>query len=138
VGFFFRWGALGVSMILMIVYYWSRMHPDEEISFMFGIRMQSKYLPWALCAMNLLMGGMPVAQLAGIVVGHLYYFLEDIYPRTSGRRLLFTPAFLYRWLPLHLNRNTAFAQGGRLGRPGAAAPAATGHQWGAGRRLGGR
>jgi Derlin-2/3 len=27
----------------------------------------------------------------GIMIGHLYYFLEDLYPQISGRKLLETP-----------------------------------------------
>lgn len=29
-----------------------------------------------------------------ITAGHIYYFLEDVYPRMSGRRLLKTPGFV--------------------------------------------
>lgn len=31
---------------------------------------------------------------ACLAAGHLYYFLEDVYPRMSGRRVLKTPALL--------------------------------------------
>lgn len=33
--------------------------------------------------------------LTGIVVGHIYYFLEDVFPnQPGGKRLLLTPSFL--------------------------------------------
>lgn len=36
-------------------------------------------------------GGSPT----GIVVGHVYYFLEDVFPnQPGGKRLLLTPSFL--------------------------------------------
>lgn len=39
----------------------------------------------------------PLADVLGLIVGHLYYFLEDVYPRmpqSGGRRLLAAPSFL--------------------------------------------
>lgn len=29
-----------------------------------------------------------------MIAGHAYYFLEDVYPRMTGRRPLKTPAFI--------------------------------------------
>lgn len=29
-----------------------------------------------------------------MIAGHAYYFLEDVYPRMSGRRPLKTPSFI--------------------------------------------
>jgi Derlin-2/3 len=29
-----------------------------------------------------------------MIAGHLYYFLEDVYPRMTGRRPLKTPPFI--------------------------------------------
>ncbi|ELR25279.1 Der1like domain family, member 1, putative [Acanthamoeba castellanii str. Neff] len=86
---------LGMGLIVSLIYYWSRKNPDVEMSLMFGIRFKSIYFPWVLCAMSLLMGGSPLAELCGIVAGHFYFFFEDIIPRTKGYRLLQTPAFMY-------------------------------------------
>lgn len=33
----------------------------------------------------------------GMIAGHAYYFLEDVYPRMTGRRPLKTPSFI-KWL----------------------------------------
>jgi Derlin-2/3 len=43
------------------------------------------------------LGGDGVVDLVGIGVGHLYYFLEDVYPRMlpTRTRLLKTPHFMY-------------------------------------------
>lgn len=30
----------------------------------------------------------------GMIAGHVYYFLEDVYPRMTGRRPLKTPSFI--------------------------------------------
>ena len=32
--------------------------------------------------------------LQGMIAGHAYYFLEDVYPRMTGRRPLKTPSFI--------------------------------------------
>ena len=32
--------------------------------------------------------------IQGMVAGHAYYFLEDVYPRMTGRRPLKTPSFI--------------------------------------------
>ena len=39
----------------------------------------------------------PWGDVLGLVVGHIFYFLEDVYPRmpgSGGRRLLQAPTFL--------------------------------------------
>ena len=33
-------------------------------------------------------------SLQGMIAGHVYYFLEDVYPRMTGRRPLKTPSFI--------------------------------------------
>ncbi len=63
----------------------------------FGLlNFQAPYLPWVLFAFSLLLGNSVIVDLMGIIVGHIYYFLEDIFPRQQGGfRLLKTPRFLY-------------------------------------------
>jgi hypothetical protein len=54
-----------------------------------------------LLAFGTLMNGLPVSDVIGMAVGHLYWYLEDIYPRmmdTQGRprgKVLKTPRFMY-------------------------------------------
>jgi Derlin-2/3 len=62
------------------------------------------YLPWVLLGFSLLLGHDVQADMLGIVVGHLYYFLEDVLPAVSVargwrwvRRPLRTP-YLLHWL----------------------------------------
>jgi Derlin-2/3 len=45
--------------------------------------------------MTVLMGGSPLPELIGILVGHIYFFLDEIYPNTGGPRLIKTPQILY-------------------------------------------
>ena len=87
---------LGPPLVMALIYYWSRRLPDLDLNFWFGLRFKSLYLPFALLAFNMLLGGFPFMELVGCLVGHLYHFLLDIYPQTHGVRLLRCPQFLYR------------------------------------------
>lgn len=40
-----------------------------------------------------------MVDLLGMVAGHIYYFLEDVYPQMSGRRLLATPSIIKALMP---------------------------------------
>ena len=53
---------LGMSLIMMLIYIWSRKNPNLTMSFMFGIRFQSFYFPWVLVVFSILMGGLPIAE----------------------------------------------------------------------------
>jgi len=121
--YFLNLKILGMSLIMMIIYLWSRKNPNVVMSFMFGIRFQAFYFPWVLVGFDVLMGGFPKAEIVGIIVGHIYFFLEDIYPATGGPRLLKTPQFLYNWFPSPYQR----VQANNNQR----------HTWGTGRPLGG-
>ncbi|PRP85547.1 putative Der1-like family [Planoprotostelium fungivorum] len=123
---------LGPGLIRMIIYVWARKNPDIPMTFMFGLRFQSFWLPWVMMAFNMLMGGSPYSDLLGIVVGHLYYFLTVIYPNTSGKRLLQTPEVFYTWFPQGYRPPIA----GRAAQQAQAAPG--GRVWGPGQALGGR
>jgi len=124
--YFMNFMILGMSLIMMLIYLWSRKNPNVPMSFMFGIRFQSLYFPWVLCAFSLLMGGFPLMELVGIIVGHIYFFLEDIYPQTGGTRLLKTPAFLSQLFP----QAPVYGSGGPQGNQGV-------RGWGRGQQLGG-
>jgi hypothetical protein len=52
-----------------------------------------------LLLLHSLMGASPVDDILGILVGHLFFFLDQKYPQISGKRLLKTPNFLNRWFP---------------------------------------
>ena len=68
---------------------------DSRMNFFGLLNFQAPYLPWVLFAFSLLLGNSVIVDLMGIVVGHVYYFLEDVFPREHGGfRLLKTPRFL--------------------------------------------
>src|SRR5690348_10136579 len=85
---------LGPSLIFMIVYVWSRRNPTAPVA-IWGFQFQGLYLPWALIAFTVLMGGNPMMDIFGVIAGHMYYFLLEVLPNTKGWNLLQTPSFLY-------------------------------------------
>eukprot|EP00276_Gloeochaete_wittrockiana_P008567 CAMPEP_0184645658 /NCGR_PEP_ID=MMETSP0308-20130426/2170_1 /TAXON_ID=38269 /ORGANISM="Gloeochaete witrockiana, Strain SAG 46.84" /LENGTH=178 /DNA_ID=CAMNT_0027074875 /DNA_START=386 /DNA_END=922 /DNA_ORIENTATION=+ len=137
--FYLRAALLSHGLLMMIVYLWARKHPHVNMSFWGLFTFKAAYLPWVM----LLFTGNIRLDLAGIVAGHLYWFLTDVLPRQPPhRRLLETPIFIKRWLGTGPNLRGAGAVGGGVYRAGAGAlnPEAIqagGHNWGhEGRRLG--
>ncbi|XP_072462860.1 derlin-3 isoform X2 [Notamacropus eugenii] len=85
---------LSQAFTLMLVYVWSRRNPYIRMNF-FGLNFQAPFLPWVLMAFSLLLGNSILVDLLGIAVGHIYYFLEDVFPnQPGGKKLLLTPSFL--------------------------------------------
>ena len=103
IGLWMGWAVLGVPLMMALIYVWSRLHPPTTMTFMFGLQFSSYYFPWVLCAFSLLQGAVPVYELAGILVGHMYFFGAEIVPKVYGVAPLATPAFLYRWIPKEYN-----------------------------------
>lgn len=60
-----------------------------------GFQFQGLYLPWALIAFTVLVGGNPMMDIFGVIAGHLYYFLLEVLPETKGWNLIQTPSLLY-------------------------------------------
>eukprot|EP01120_Amphizonella_sp_Union-15-10_P014715 TRINITY_DN7236_c0_g1_i2.p1 TRINITY_DN7236_c0_g1~~TRINITY_DN7236_c0_g1_i2.p1 ORF type:complete len:242 (-),score=40.70 TRINITY_DN7236_c0_g1_i2:71-751(-) len=86
---------LGPSLAFMVVYVWARRNPQVRMSFLGLFTFNAPYLPWVILGLEVLIDqGGSIFDVMGIAVGHLYYFLEDIYPRNTGRRFLKTPSIL--------------------------------------------
>jgi len=127
-GYFVPLPVLGMGLIMMIIYYWSRKNPQIPMTFMFGARFQAFYFPWVLIGFRIMLGGSPISEICGVIVGHIYYFLSDILPGSNpNRRFISTPQFLKEWLP---------GPNARIQRPGEGARQ-PGFNWGRGHTLGG-
>ncbi|XP_028679803.2 LOW QUALITY PROTEIN: derlin-2 [Erpetoichthys calabaricus] len=86
---------LGQAFTIMLVYIWSRRNPYVRMNFFGLLNFQAPFLPWVLMGFSLLLGNSIVIDLLGIGVGHVYYFLEDVFPnQPGGRKLLVTPSLL--------------------------------------------
>jgi len=131
VGAVFGYYVFAQALIMVITYVWSRKNADTVVSFMFGLRFKAAYLPWVLIIFTTLMGGNPIMQIIGVLVGHVYFYLTDIYPLTGGRRLLATPQFFLNWFPREYGGGVPPAGHVQQGQQHP-----QGHQWGAGRPLG--
>lgn len=93
-------------LTMMLVYVWSRRNPLVRLNIFGIIEVNAPYLPWVFFAFSFLLGNNMMVDLIGkevftiinclgIFVGHLYYFLEDVYPnQVNGFRILRTPEFM--------------------------------------------
>ncbi|KAI7825744.1 Der1-like family-domain-containing protein [Gamsiella multidivaricata] len=134
------------SVLIAVIYLWSRSNSERIVSFMFGFQFKAVYFPWVLIAYTFVLSGaaIPWGMLIGVASAHLYYFLDHVYPAMGGPRLIPTPSLLYRFLPPQEVAGARFTGSGATAnvyRPPAAAAAgggagASGHRWGQGNRLG--
>ncbi|XP_042822006.1 derlin-2 isoform X2 [Panthera tigris] len=83
------------AFTIMLVYVWSRRNPYVRMNFFGLLNFQAPFLPWVLMGFSLLLGNSVIVDLLGIAVGHIYFFLEDVFPnQPGGIRILKTPSVL--------------------------------------------
>jgi hypothetical protein len=103
VGFYMRYVIMSQSLIAAIVYVWSQVNRDRTVNFMFGLQFKAFFLPFVLLAYELILtGSLPINMAIGIAIGHLYWFLKNIYPtlpNSSGVHPLATPSFFVSLFP---------------------------------------
>lgn len=79
----------------MMVYVWGRGRENANVRMsLLGLyTFNAPYLPWVLLAFSLCLGNPIETDFLGIVVGHLYYFLDYVYPQVTEalHNLLFHP-----------------------------------------------
>ncbi|KAK1787568.1 hypothetical protein P4O66_016056, partial [Electrophorus voltai] len=98
-GMFVSLVFLGQAFTIMLVYVWSRRNPNVRMNFFGLLNFQAPFLPWVLMGFSLLLGNSIIVDLLGIAVGHVYFFLEDVFPnQPGGGRWLRTPSFLLLYL----------------------------------------
>lgn len=94
---------LGHSLSFMLVYVWGRDPENEDMrmNFLGLFPFNAPYLPWVLLLFSVVIGNPVETDLLGIVVGHLYYFLDSVWPRLAHARgwtywskVLVTPSLL--------------------------------------------
>ncbi|XP_064620989.1 derlin-2-like [Lineus longissimus] len=86
---------LGQAFTMMIVYIWSRRNPYVRMNFFGLMNFQAPYLAWVLLAFSWLLGNVITVDLMGIAIGHIYFYLEDVFPeQPGGFKILKTPAIL--------------------------------------------
>lgn len=93
--FFVNLLFLGQAFTIMLVYVWSRRNPFIRMNFFGILNFLAPYLPWALLGFSIILGNTIWVDLIGMGVGHIYFFLEYIFPKQRGGfRILKTPVFL--------------------------------------------
>jgi len=100
---------LGSALAFMMVYVWGRRNEHVRMSFLGLFQFRAPYLPWVLLGFSVMLGNSPSVDLMGIGVGHIYFFLEDVFPHTPagrGRRVLQTPQALHALLRLVSSQDT--------------------------------
>uniref|UniRef100_A0A7S1PJ09 Derlin n=1 Tax=Percolomonas cosmopolitus TaxID=63605 RepID=A0A7S1PJ09_9EUKA len=86
---------LSHSLIVMILYVWSRRNPTEQLRLYGLFLIPASYLPYILLGISILMGNGIWVDILGMLVGHMYYFLNDVIPQTFGiGQPLTAPKFL--------------------------------------------
>ncbi|XP_072163643.1 derlin-2-like [Diadema setosum] len=86
---------LGQAFTIMLVYVWSRRNPYIRMNFFGLMNFPAPYLPWVLLGFSVLLGNSIIVDLIGMIVGHIYFFLEDVFPsQRGGFKMLKTPSIL--------------------------------------------
>ncbi|XP_051131429.1 derlin-1 [Andrographis paniculata] len=93
---FFRFPFLGISVVFMLLYIWSREFPNATINLYGLVALKAFYFPWAMLCLDVIFGSPIVPDLLGILAGHLYYFLTVLHPLAGGKNILQTPTFLHK------------------------------------------
>lgn len=79
----------------VFVYVWARRNPYLPMAFFGLINFQAPYLPYVITAFQFAMGGHIINDILGIACGHVYYYLEDVFPNVEGGfKILVTPRFM--------------------------------------------
>lgn len=89
---------LGHPLSSTLVYIWSRRNPDTRLSFLGLLVFTAPYLPWVLMGFSLVLHGtVPKDELMGVLIGHFWYFFNDVYPPLhNGSRPLEPPSWWTR------------------------------------------
>ncbi|TNJ30497.1 Derlin-like protein [Giardia muris] len=69
-----------------ITYLWGRKSPEKLVSLFGIVLIQACYLPFIYFGFALIQKQNVIPILIGICIGHIFYFLEDILPRATGKR----------------------------------------------------
>mmetsp|Transcript_15490 Transcript_15490/g.14021 ORF Transcript_15490/g.14021 Transcript_15490/m.14021 type:complete len:255 (+) Transcript_15490:114-878(+) len=94
---------LGHPLSFMMVYVWARCpeNLNVQMSLLGLFPFTAPYLPWILLLFALFLGSPIETDLMGIIVGHLYFFLDEIYPQIatirgwSLRKIIIAPRVLH-------------------------------------------
>jgi len=82
---------LGHNLATYFVYIWARMFEGMDVNFMDIFTLKAELLPWFFCAQTYLLDQeLPVADVLGIVAGHVYHYLKQ-------KQILICPVVIKEW-----------------------------------------
>nr|DAD48888.1 TPA_asm: hypothetical protein HUJ06_018825 [Nelumbo nucifera] len=87
---------LGISLVFMLLYVWSREFPNAQINIYGLVTLKAFYLPWTMLALDVIFGSPLMPDLLGIIAGHLYYFITVLHPLSGGKNILKTPIWVHK------------------------------------------
>lgn len=92
----------GGALLIAIIHLWGR-HATNVTVTMYGfIQIPAKYLSLTMLALDVVISGnVSMADLYGLLGGHLYYFLDSVYPTmrdAGGRQIVFVPLWFERFI----------------------------------------
>jgi Derlin-2/3 len=99
---------LSHSLVMMVLYIWSRRNPQERLRLYGMFTVGAGYLAYILLGLSMALGGNPVVDILGIFVGHIYYFLSDLIPLEYNVNILKTPFFITMLFPNESQQNENF------------------------------
>lgn len=89
---------MGQALDMMLMYVWGRRNSSTHMRLLYVFQFTAAYLPWVVLFVPLLFGQKiqnMIVDIIGIGVGHIYFFLEDVYPaNNNGYKPLKTPKLL--------------------------------------------
>ncbi|XP_022257313.1 derlin-2-like isoform X2 [Limulus polyphemus] len=95
IAIFANFPFLGQGFTMMVTYIWSRKNSYYRMNIFGLLHIQAIFLPWILLLFSFLLGNSILVDLMGIGIGHLYYYLEDVFPnQAEGYQILRTPYFI--------------------------------------------
>jgi Derlin-2/3 len=88
---------LGHPLSSTLVYIWSRRNPDTRLSLLGLLVFTAPYLPWVLMGFSFVLHGtIPKDEIMGVVIGHVWYFFNDVYPPLHNGSRPFDPPAWWR------------------------------------------
>jgi len=128
------------AFLYFIMYVRARRSPEDMMN-MWGFKFKALYMPWVYVMIRLVMGGSIKSCVAGVVIGHIFYFLVDALPVSNGVNIIKTPQLVVDMVSYASGRSqppavtvntTRTADGARPPPVGGT----NGYTWGRGNRLG--
>ncbi|GHJ89671.1 hypothetical protein NliqN6_6073 [Naganishia liquefaciens] len=94
---------LSSSLAFSLVYIWARRNPHMRMNLFGVITVSAQYLPFCLIGFSWTMSGIKAETMGdavGLVAGHLYYTIQDAWPREmthpTGKPIIVAPRWLKR------------------------------------------